>query len=86
MVDSIIPGKKAILMWRKIEINNKNAKKIATKDYSCVFQNFIFFSILYKNRNLEKYHNKYVKKTGKRWQNATIQDIYNADLVWDILA
>ena len=30
-------------------------------------------------------NNKYVKKTGKQWQNATIQDIYNAELVRDVL-
>jgi hypothetical protein len=85
MVDSINSAKKAILLWRNIEITNNNANKIITKDYTCFLKNFIFFSILYKNRNLEKYRNKYVKKTGKPWQNATIQDIYNANLVWDIL-
>ena len=57
-------------------------KKITTKDYSCVFQNFIFFSILYKNRNLEEYREKYLKKTGQPWQNATIKEIYKAELVW----
>ena len=53
MIDTIVPGKKAILKWRNIDITNENANKIKKDEYNCLYQNFIFFSILYKNRNLE---------------------------------
>ena len=82
MNNNVIPEKKAVLLWRNIEINSKNASKIQKKDYTCFFQNFIFFSILHKNRNLEKYRKQYEKKTGKSWEEATIQEIYKAELVW----
>ena len=82
MVDSISSSKRAILLWRNLKINGENASKIKQKDYMCFFQNFIFFSILHKNRNLEEYRKQYVKKTGKPWEEATIQEIYKAELVW----
>ena len=82
MIDTIVPGKKAILKWRNIDITNENANKIKKDEYNCLYQNFIFFSILYKNRNLEEYRKEYVRKTGKPWKSATIQDIYRAELVW----
>ena len=77
-------NKKALLIWKNKEINESNLKNITHKEYKSPlgFINFVTMSILYKNRNLEKYRTQYVKKTGKRWENATIQDIYNAELVW----
>lgn len=82
MVDDIPANKKAVLLWRNISINKENANKIQKKDYNCFFQQFIFFSILHKNRNLEEYRIRYVQKTGKPWETATIQEIYRAELVW----
>ena len=82
MVDNIPANKRAVLLWRNITLNNENANKVKKKDYMCFFQQFIFFSILHKNRNLEEYRKQYAKKTGKPWEEATIQEIYRAELVW----
>ena len=83
MVDNILPGKKAVLVWRGLECSQENINKIKKKDYNCFFPKFIYFSILHKNRNLEDYRERYNKKTGKSWKTATVQDIYKAELVWD---
>ena len=83
MVDNILASKKAVLIWRGLDYSPENINKIKKKDYNCFFQKFIYFSILHKNRNLEDYRNRYTRKTGKSWKTATIQEIYNAELVWD---
>ena len=77
-------NKQALCLWRDIEMNEENMNNITFKDYQSPygFTNFVHFSILYKNRNLADYREKYFKKTGKPWQKATIQDIYKAELVW----
>jgi hypothetical protein len=77
-------NKKALLIWRDIEMNEENINNITCKDYQAPngFSNFVNFSILYKNRDLDEYRVKYLKKTGQPWQKATIQDIYKAELVW----
>ena len=79
-------NKKAILKWKNIEITDDNLKKTKFNEYKnpMGFATFIFLSILYKNRNLDEYRKKYVLKTGKSWETATIQDIYNAELVWGV--
>lgn len=82
--DPINNNKKALLIWKGFDINESNLKNITFNDYRSPsgFTNFVNMSILYKNRNLEEYRKQYEKKTGKSWKNATIQDIYNAELVW----
>jgi len=75
-------GKKAILLWREKEFTNENLNQITEKDYNCIFKNFVLLSILKKNRKLKQYRIKYQENTGKSWKNATIQDIFNAELVW----
>jgi hypothetical protein len=79
-----IYGKKAILLWREKEFTNENLNQITEKDYNCIFKHFVLFSILKKNRELKPYRIKYQEITGKSWEIATIQDIYNAELVWGL--
>ena len=73
---------KAIMLWRNKPLTKKNINIIKRSDIICTYQGFIYFSILFKNRNLEHYRKAYAEKTGKSWETATIQDIHNAELVW----
>ena len=84
--NSMSKNKKALFLWRDIEMNEENMNKIAYKDYQSPygFASFVNFSILYKNRDLNEYREKYSNKTGKSWKTATIQDIYKAELVWGL--
>jgi len=82
MNKNIEDSKKAILLWRAKEFTNENLNQITKYDYDCIFKNFVLFSILKKNRELKPYRIQYKEITGKPWENATIQDIFKAELVW----
>ena len=73
---------KAIMLWRKKPLTTKNITILKNNDIMCTYRSFIYFSILFKNRNLDIYRKAYTDKTGKPWENATIQEIHNAELVW----
>lgn len=75
-------GLKALLIWRDLEYSNENIKNINKSDIACVFRAFPKFSIIRLRSQIENYRNEYTRKTKKDWRNATINDIFKADLVW----
>jgi hypothetical protein len=79
---SSLQQKKALLKWRNQKITNENLNNISQKEIHCLFQPFVKFTILRKNIDLENYRIMFTQKTKKQWNIATINDIFNADLVW----
>lgn len=72
----------ALLKWRKVSITNENIQKLKNCEYSCMYNPFVELSILKKNIDLNKYRQKYTDNTGKPWEQATIQQIFEAGIVW----
>ena len=73
---------KALLLWRGLPNKKEIIENIDTKEYYCIYPAFAAFTIMRKNIDIEKYREAYQKKTGKDWKNATLQDIFKADMVW----
>ena len=73
---------KALLKWRGLEITKDNIDKINQSEYICSYAAFVDFTILRKRIDLNKFRKAYEKKTGKSWKDATIQNIYKANIVW----
>lgn len=74
--------KEALLMWRNKPVNEQNMSSLVKEDIFCNFEPFVQLTILKKNIDLEQYRKKYTEKTKKKWETATINDIYRANLVW----
>ena len=76
--------KKALLTWRCEKITLNSLKKIKNYEIRCVYNPFVQLTILKKNIDLDYYREKFTKKTNKEWKNATINDIFKANLVWGL--
>ena len=74
--------KKALLLWRRQEISVETMQKIENHEIACLFNPFVKLTILQKGIKLDYYREKFTKKTKKQWKNATINDIFKANLVW----
>jgi hypothetical protein len=73
---------KAILIWRDLEYTNENIKKINKSEIVCNFRSFPNFAILRNKKDIDKYRKAYTRKTNKNWREATINDIFQAELTW----
>ena len=75
-------NKQALCLWRDIEMNEENMNNITFKDYQSPygFTNFVHFSILYKNRNLADYREKYSDWEIKKNENNDDYDAYIENL------
>jgi len=74
--------KKALLIWRHEEITDESLQKIKNHEIKCLYNPFVKLTILKKDIDLNYYREKFTKKTKKQWKNATINDIFKANLVW----
>jgi len=76
--------KKALLMWRCEKITDESLQKIKKYEFECLYNPFVKLTILKKNIDLDYYREKFTKKTKKEWKNATINEIFKANLVWGL--
>jgi hypothetical protein len=76
--------KKALLIWRCEKITAESLQKIKNYEIECAYNPFVKLTILQKNTDLDYYRKIFTKKTKKEWKNATINDIFKADLVWGL--
>jgi hypothetical protein len=79
---TVLLQKKALLIWRCEKITNESLQKIKNNEIKCVYNPFVQLTILKKDIDLDYYREKFTKKTKKQWKNATIDDIFKAELVW----